>query len=180
MIWGTINNPQVLIEIQWSRNWGIHQEPRLVTISYERHMCIFLTQNLTVQITTMGIKEAYSHGLNLGAMSLSPREWSIWAGEKAMSYIQAVRNLETIQPVRVSPNSDVGVIWRPTCEEFTVGWVLGWGIPANMLLIVKMDGIKLGSVVIPRITCGGTRNEMMKVKPSGARSIFQLLPKSKE
>jgi len=48
-----------------------------------------------------------------------------------------------------------------------------------MLLIVKMDGIKLGSVVIPRITCGGTRNEMMKVKP-GARSIFQLLPKSKE
>ena len=49
-----------------------------------------------------------------------------------------------------------------------------------MLLIVKMDGIKLGSVVIPRITCGRTRNEMMKVKPSGARSIFQLLPKSKE
>ena len=35
-------------------------------------------------------------------MSLSPRGWSIRAGEKAMSYVQDVRNLETIQPVRVS------------------------------------------------------------------------------
>jgi len=51
-------------------------------------------------------RTAFSHG-NPRAMSLSTREWSIRAGERAISYTSDVGNLETSLCV---PDSDVGIL----------------------------------------------------------------------
>ena len=124
------------------------------SISYKRQISMFLTQNLTVQMTVIGIKETYCvlAWEPKGNESVAKRMFneSRWEGNVIHSGRWKLGNEFASSCI---PDSDVGVRRGPTCGDVPVGWVRKW--PINMQLIVKVDRIKLGRVVIPWVAHGG-------------------------
>jgi len=117
---------------------------QLCSSSYKRHVCVSLTQNSIVRVAGIDIKEAYCLGVSMPNSDESVSRWK-------SNCIHAWKFANDLTSSRV-PDSGVRVLVRPICEESPVGWVL-W--PNNIRLIVKVDRIKLNSVVIPWTTCGG-------------------------
>jgi len=126
--------------------------------SYKRHMNIFLTQNLTIQITIIGIKEAYyilmSEPKSNESVAKGMVNQSRWEGNVITS-----KTLETCKRFSQFMCPQITRTWESFGDQHAKSFyrrVSTW-VRNSSEYTLWSSWIKLGSVVISRITCGGIR-----------------------